>query len=790
VKPEDKLLLAAGTLIIPRVDLPKSVRDQLGDNEQDQFALTKAHSRSSSTMIDTALANLLGEFRSPSTVVEAIIRYSHRLGLDPDSALTTSYPALRQCLAKGYLVTADSDSAKPIEPIFEIGQRVAAGTVVRCLRLLEDSELHQVALDGGGMAAMKVLRAVRSSFGEGVLRREAAVLRHLDGRIAPRLLGLGETYGCQWLAMEWCDGVSATRAATAMRRTAGRDGELVHLCRRVVEAYAELHELGVIHGDVHPGNVIVASDGAVRLVDYGLARVVDGGNGDSPPRGGVSTYYDPEYAAASRARRLPGQSTFASEQFSLGALLYELITGSTYVDFSLDRGEMLRQIVEDRPLPFIRRGRRPWPEVEDLLGRTLAKHPGDRLPSTRELARRLAAATEPPTASGVTPATGMEEWLNSTLAKARPGGVWFEHGLPAGVPACSVAYGAAGVAAAIYHVAVLRADPELLALADEWAVRAGREAGNRTAFSSDELGLSEDVTGRVSPFHSLSGVHTVQGLVSHAVGDIRTRQEAVDAFVMESHQPCVGLDLTLGRAGTLLAAALLLEAIGTARYVNLEDLTELGNDTLAGIWAELDAMPPVAEATGVSYLGVAHGWAGLLLASLRWSQAASVPMPMNLVDRLNQLALLAQPDGRGARWPMRSNGGRKASTMAGWCHGSAGYLHLWTTAHEVLGDDRWSMLAEQAAWSTRTTANGIAQLCCGQAGQVYGLLAFYRHTGERRWLTAAGEVAMLMATDSVSRLADTTVAASLHKGITGITVLAADLADPEAAAMPFFGKET
>jgi serine/threonine protein kinase len=788
VRPEDKLLLSSGTLIIPAADLPQSVRDQLGDGERDRFALTERHGRSSSTLVDAALAEVLNEFRRPSTIVEAIVRYSHRLALEPEDALTTYYPALRLCKAQGYLVLADSERARPIEPVFDVGRRVASGTVLRCLRLLEDTELHQVALMGGGTAALKVLRPGRSSFGEGVLDREAAILRHLDGHVAPALLEVGDTDGCKWLMMDWCDGVSTTTAAAAKRRATGRDGELLGLCCRVAEAYAEMHELGVVHGDIHPGNIIVASDGTVRVVDFGLARIVHL-SGDPPPRGGVTAYYDPEHAAASLARRPPGPATFESDQFSLGALIYELMTGLTYADFSLHRHEMLRQIIEDPPLPFIRRGRRPWPEIEDLLSITLAKEPTDRLRSVRQVAQRLSGAGPNVVSRRATDTTSADKLLRALLADARPGGTWFEHGLPGGAPACSVAYGAAGVAAAIYHAAVVWADPELLALADEWVVRALRDVTRSDAFSSDELKLHEDATGSVSPFHRCSGVHVIQALVAHAMGDVATRQEAIDAVVMESRQPCSSLDLTLGRSGTLLAASLLLEAIGTAPYVDLDALIALGTDTLTGLWAELDAMPPIGEAATMSYLGIAHGWAGVVLASLRWSRAAGVPLPRCLVERLDQIAALAQPAGRGVRWPIRSDTRNSRSAMAGWCHGSAGYIHLWTTAHEALGDDRWGVLAERSASDACTTANAIAQLCCGQAGQAYGLLALYRHTGEQSWLSSARDLARLAATDGASRLAGTAVAASLHKGIPGIAVLAVDLGHAESAAMPFFGKE-
>ncbi len=312
--------------------------------------------------------------------------------------------------------------------------------------------------------------------------------------------------------------------------------------------------------------------------------------------------------------------------------------------------------------------------------------------------------------------------------------------------------------------------------------------GTPTAFASAELELDETVTGRVTPFHSLSGVHAVQALVSHALGDSATRQRALQAFADASRQPCATLDLTLGRAGTLLAAALLLEAVGGARHLDPSPLTALGDATLAGLWQQLDALGPIGEQETVRSLGIAHGWAGVLLASLRWCAAAGRPLPPQLAGRLDQLAALARPAGLGLRWPLDNRPGRGPSTLTGWCHGSGGYVHLWTTAHAQLGDERWATLAEQAAADVYATPNRVAQLCCGQAGAAYGLLALYRHSGERRWLTAAGELAAGAAATGAA-LAEAPIAASLHKGITGVALLAADLALPEQAAMPFFAAE-
>jgi len=786
------LVLSPDVLVIRVSDLPAQVREEIGNTGA--FALTRARARATSSLVDQAVAELLQEFRSPSTIVDAVIRYSRRLGLDPERTLTESYTTLRRCLMEGYLVAAGSEQAQLREICLAVGQRVGRGAVVRCLHVLEDTELYQLALDDGRLAALKIMRPTRSVFSEGAFQRELAILRHLDGRVAPHLLDVGETDGNPWLTLEWCDGVLVTTAAAALRRAAGDagQGELLRLCYRVAGTYGELHEAGVVHGDVHPGNVLVSPTGFVRLVDFGLARHSSGGD---PPRGGVQSFFDPQYAAALRTRTDPPPLTPLAEQYSVAALLYELFTGSPYVDFSIDPRELFRQIVEEEPLPFTRRGRPPWPEVEGLLRQALSKAPADRLSSTAELAGRLRAIETPPAPRPARriagEGTGLEPVLASVVARVRPGGEWFERGLPT-PPFCSVAYGSAGVAIALCRIAALRGEPELVAVADEWAVRAAREATRPNAFTSEELELTEDLTGRVTPYHRLSGVHAVQALVSHALDDVYTRQRSIDAFVAESRQPCEKLDVTLGRSGTLLVAAILLETMAGARHADVSGVLALGNETLTGLWAELDAMPPIPEETHVMYLGAAHGWAGMLLATLRWCRSAKMARPPGLEERLSQLGALAQPVGLAVRWPWTNAHTRSGSTsfMPGWCNGSAGHVYLWTTAHAMLGDERWLALAEQAAWDVYATPNRVAHLCCGLAGQAWSLVELYRHTGEPRWLTAAMEMGTRAATAVVTPQPGTLIPGSLHKGDVGVAALGADLAAPEAAAMPLFGSDT
>ncbi|HEV7508760.1 MAG TPA: lanthionine synthetase LanC family protein [Thermoanaerobaculia bacterium] len=791
----DPLLLPPDVLLVPVAELPEELRGQLRCEEGD-YAVTRPRSRTPSRVVDAQAAALIAEFKSPCTIVEAILRYSLAREVDPEETLEQAYPLLQGLVSSGFLVAEGDAGAESIHPTLLPGDEIAGFEVVECVQGLEDTELYQVRrLDNpdpnpSHFAALKIERPA-SAGKTGLFEREAAILEHLDGGGAPRLLASGEIEGRRYLAIEWLPGVDAVTAADELRRSGDRTG-LLALCRAIARAYSGLHERGVIHGDVHPRNVL-AADGGVRLIDYGIARW------DGAPnhlariwRGGVAFYFEPEYALAAQAGLRPPDATPAGEQYGVATLIYQLAAGVHYRDFSLEKTEMLRQIAEEPPLPFANRGIDPWPDLEAVLSRSLSKNPEDRFASLAELANALdcvEAGEERRRPASLSP---VESLLARVLDRIGAGGSLFVNGLPT-APRGSINYGSAGIAYACLRLAQTREDSELLSLADLWVTRALRDVNQEDSFYNPEIGLGPDALGRVSPYHTANGLFCVQALVSHAQGDGGTQREAVAAFLAGAGKPCENPDLTLGRSGVLLAAALLFDTVtGDAGDANAEarkELTALGDGLLSDLWKELDSQPPIARCDRLANLGIAHGWAGYLYASLQWCRAAGTSRPARLEKRLAELAAAAQPWGRGVRWPWygtEEGHRRHAGSMAGWCNGSAGFVFLWTLAYRELGNSRWLALAEAAAMNTWESPDGNGSLCCGLGGRAYALLNYHRHAGGPQWLARARDLANRAALDieKGSERED-----SLYKGTIGVALLAADLAKPETAAMPFFEEE-
>jgi len=421
------LVLPADVLLVPVADLSQAARLQLNCQDGD-VAITRPRLRTPSRLVDAGAAELLRQFASPSTVVEAVIRHSRARGADPEATLEGAYPLLARMVREGFLVSASDAGAGLIEASWAEGERIAGCTLLCCVQVLEDSEVYQVRAGAArAEAALKIERQAGGLDGDrrpvarhGIaarLEREAAILAHL-GRcrrqddpfaspaslapVAPQLLGAGVWGERRFLLLEWFAGVDALAAAGEARECGGEEGraEILALCRALAEVYARLHRQDVLHCDVHPRNVLISAGGCLRLIDFGLACWRGGPAGLAPPgRGGVAFYFEPEYAAAVLAGRTPPDVSAAGEQYAVAVLLYLLAAGTHYLDFSLERETMLRQIAELSPRTFAERGAGAWPELEAVLGRALAKAPADRFPSLDALANALQAVPVAATAA-------------------------------------------------------------------------------------------------------------------------------------------------------------------------------------------------------------------------------------------------------------------------------------------------------------------------------------------------------------------------------------------------------
>lgn len=323
------------------------------------------------------------------------------------------------------------DAERTLGPfrLIDVIGRGASGVVYRAERVEGDfTQRVAVKVIDAPLASGEVLRRFRAERQILATLQHANIVTLIDGGLA----GDGRPY----LVMELVEGEPITRHC-AERRSSLPDR--LRLVQQVCSAVQYAHQHAVIHRDLKPGNILVTADGLVKVLDFGIAKLVDASTpaADATLTAGPRAL-TPNYASPEQLRGLP--VTSAADLYALGILLYELVAGvRPYETASRPLDEVLRLVTTDTPrrpsaapardLPYDRGQLRG--DLDAIVLKAMDKEPARRYASAQELSQDL------------------DRWLNRLPVLAR------EPSLPYLIAKAARRHRAAFAAAAVAAVAVL-----------------------------------------------------------------------------------------------------------------------------------------------------------------------------------------------------------------------------------------------------------------------------------------------------------------------------------------------
>jgi serine/threonine-protein kinase len=190
-------------------------------------------------------------------------------------------------------------------------------------------------------------------------------------------MGIDEPTQTPYLVMEFLEGQPLDRildkGSIPFTRACAWAGQMA-------SALGVAHRKGVIHGDVKPANMLITDDGRVKLMDFGMARLASHDTGATPLLG-TPAYWCPE--------QIVGKPQDArSDLFSLGVVLYEMVTGKRPFDADTLQG-ICGRVLSSTPLPPSHANSSLPASFDGLVGRCLAKDPAARYASADALADEL-----------------------------------------------------------------------------------------------------------------------------------------------------------------------------------------------------------------------------------------------------------------------------------------------------------------------------------------------------------------------------------------------------------------
>ncbi|HEX8352101.1 MAG TPA: tetratricopeptide repeat protein [Pyrinomonadaceae bacterium] len=219
--------------------------------------------------------------------------------------------------------------------------------------------------------------------------REAQLASSLDHPNICTIYGLHESDGLHFIAMQYIEGKNVRQLVNG--RPLSMETAL-SIAYQVADALTAAHSKGIIHRDIKAGNVMVTASGLAKVLDFGLAKLLDDGHKGSDVHltelgvpYGTATYAAPEQASGKKVDH-------RADIFSTGVLLYEMLAG-IWPFKGQTTVEVRYAVLHDTPEPVeaVRRDEPPA-SVQAILDRSLAKRPEDRYPEVSEMRDALRAS--------------------------------------------------------------------------------------------------------------------------------------------------------------------------------------------------------------------------------------------------------------------------------------------------------------------------------------------------------------------------------------------------------------
>jgi eukaryotic-like serine/threonine-protein kinase len=265
-------------------------------------------------------------------------------------------------------------------------------------------------------------------------KQEATSAASLNHPNIAHIYEIGEADGLNYIAMEYVEG---TTLRTKIHHEHEELPKLLRVLQHVAEGLAKAHDSGIVHRDLKPDNIMITSDGHAKVLDFGLAKLVEPQTNTGSEEPTILQHSTPGlilgtmgYMSPEQAQGKTREIDHRSDIFSFGCILFEAITGQKAFA-GKDQIEVLNKIIREPAPPLAAFNPNAPPDLQRIVRRCLAKDPDERYQTIKDVAIELkevrremqeaaSDATAPPVLSGSSEARTLWKSETTRVQSASP----------------------------------------------------------------------------------------------------------------------------------------------------------------------------------------------------------------------------------------------------------------------------------------------------------------------------------------------------------------------------------
>jgi len=297
-------------------------------------------SRDREYLINETVRYFIGKFSTPKNLETIISEVADDVRSESSLVSDTCTSFVRFLRKRRFIIPEDEEELElTTEPCYVAGSSINQYQITDVLVCKRTIDIYRAVDSASGQKVVikllnrKKIRRDRSFLKErDYLEREFLFLRKMDGNsaVCQAIAFEEDQQGQPFIVLELIEGEAIFRGIAEQPQISIQN--ILGVFSRMLNAFASLHAAGIVHGDVHSGNVLVTEDGSVRLIDLGLSISEHIEEKQVVKHGGVDYYMPPERINTTTLNKFAKGPSFASDVYQVGLIMYVIL----YDEFPFD----------------------------------------------------------------------------------------------------------------------------------------------------------------------------------------------------------------------------------------------------------------------------------------------------------------------------------------------------------------------------------------------------------------------------------------------------------------------